>query len=91
MRTPLGKTIKFQGPGGQEGAAILKEVRTRGPLTIRPRPLHLLVGKDALVIAGQAAEARLEAVALVAEEAVAPLETPVARGVWRRTTLWWPS
>ena len=67
------------------------EVRTRGLLTIRPRPLHLLVGKDALVIAGQAAEARPEVAAPVAEEAVVPLETPVAKGVWRRTTLWWPS
>ena len=56
-----------------------------------PRPLRRLVEKDALVIAGQAAEARPEAVAPVAEEAVVPLETPVAKGVRRRTTLWWPS
>ena len=89
--TALGRIIRVQGPGGQGGAAILRGVRMRSLLTIRPRPLHLLVKKDALVTAGRAAEARPEVVAPVAEEAVAPVATPVARGVWRRTTLWWPS
>ena len=67
------------------------EVRTRSLLTIPSRPLHLLVGRDALVIAGQAAEARPEVVAPVAEEAVAPLAMPVAREVRRRIIVWWPS